>query len=308
VKEMADLPLVAVIVVNWNGLADTESCLRSVLASDYPRLHVLVVDNGSEGDDVAALRRRFGDRVEVVEAGRNLGYAGACNLGMTLALARGAEAVLLLNNDATVAPECIMELVKAASSLPDAAALCPKIYFSERPNIIQSTGGKVNMWLGRSRQVGRGEVDRGQWDRLQERDYADGACMLITKRALTAVGPLDEEYFAYWEETDWCFRARELGFRCYYVPTARAWHRGSSSFSRSRYWFYYRRGAIMFLRKRARPVQLVTALLYHVLVLAPFYVLRRPWGLGRLLVEGRAILWHLGRRVAKRPFHSTLPR
>jgi len=294
---MASPPLVTVIVVNFNGLPDTEACLESVLASSYPRLRVMVVDNGSRGEDVAVLRRRFGDRVEVVEAGRNLGYAGACNLGIGRALARGSDMVLLLNNDARLAPDCIHELVRAALALPDAAALCPKIYFAERPHVVQSTGGRVSLWRGTARQVGRGEEDRGQWSRLEERDYADGACMLLTRRALEAVGPLDEEYFAYWEETDWCFRAREKGFRCYYVPTARAWHRGISSFSLSRYRFYYRRGAFMFLRKRASPLHVLSALLYHLLVLAPLYVLRRPWDLGRLAVEARALLWHLRHRV-----------
>ncbi len=289
----------AVIVVNWNGLPDTEACVESVLRSTYPRLLVMVVDNGSQGDDVAVLRRRFGQRVEVVEAGRNLGYAGACNLGIGRALAQGADLMLLLNNDARLAPTCIEELVQAALALPDAAAFCPKVYFAERPWVIQSTGGRVSLWRGTACQVGRGEEDRGQWDRLEPRDYADGACMLLTRRAVEEVGLLDEEYFAYWEETDWCFRARERGFRCYYVPTAQAWHRGASSFSLSRYRFYYRRGAFMFLRKRAGLPQVVSAFLYHVLVRAPFYLLRRPWDVGRLLVEARALLWHLRHRVEK---------
>jgi len=254
---------------------------------------VIVVDNGSQGDDAAAIRQRFGGKVEVIETGRNLGYAGGCNVGIRAALGQGCQFVLLLNNDARVSSDCIAQLMRAAQGLPQAGALCPKIYFAERPNIVQSTGGRVNLWTGTARQVGRGEPDMGQWETLAERDYADGACMLIARPALEAVGLLDEEYFAYWEETDWCFRAREKGFRCYYVPTAHAWHRGASSFSPSRYHFYYRRGVFMFLRKRATPLHLLTAILYHVLVLAPLFLLKNPAQAGRLAIEARALLWHL---------------
>src|SRR3990170_339667 len=206
-------PRVAVVVLNWNGLADTSECLESLRAIAYPNYETIVMDNGSSGDDAEVLQQRFGDSIRLIVSPRNLGFAGGCNSAMRDALAGEADYVLLLNNDVTVDPQFLDELVRAAEGLPDAAALCPKIYFHDRPTVICSTGGRLNPLAGAARQVGRGEEDRGQYEQVAERDYADGACMLIKREALERVGLLDEEYFAYWEETDWCARAAEAGYR-----------------------------------------------------------------------------------------------
>jgi GT2 family glycosyltransferase len=165
--------------------------------------------------------------------------------------------------------------------------------------VIHSTGGRINPWLGAARQVGRDMPDDGRFNRMEERDYADGACMLITRPALERVGLLDEEYFAYWEETDWCARARETGFKCYYVPTARIWHRGSRSTNQESRQFLFRRNAFLFLRKRKRAYHLVSAILFHVFVLAPLYALRHPTALGRLATEARALFWHASNPVRR---------
>jgi hypothetical protein len=117
--------------------------------------------------------------------------------------------VLLLNNDVTVDPGFLAAMVAAASTDPNLAAACPKAYFRDRPDVIYSTGGRVNLWTGTARQIGRGERDRGRFGSEAVRDYADGLCMLIPAAAVEKVGLLDEEYFNYWEETDWCFRARK---------------------------------------------------------------------------------------------------
>ncbi len=292
-------PRVAVVVLNWNGLADTVRCLESLFQVSYPDYYVIVVDNGSANDEAGALQRRFGDRIVLIANDRNYGFTGGCNIGAARALELGCDYLLLLNNDTVVAPDFLEELVKAAEALPDAAALCPKVYFLDWPDIIYSAGGEVNLWLGRSRQVGRGQPDQGQFDRLRPCDYADGCCMLIPRRAWEAVGPLDDDYFTYWEETDWCFRARERGLRCYYVPTARIWHKAARSVDPDpRFYYFFRRNAILFLRKRGKPYHLATALAYHYLVLAPWFLLRHPRRWRRAFAEARALLFHLRRRPA----------
>ncbi len=137
-------------------------------------------------------------------------------------------------------------------------------------------------------------MDRGQYDQIAVRDYADGACMLIKREALERVGLLDEDYFAYWEETDWCTRARALGLRCLYIPTAKVWHKGSRSLaSRNDFYFLYRRNALLFLRKRKTVPHLISALLCYFLVFGPLYILRHPSRITRAGAEARALLWHL---------------
>jgi len=193
-------------------------------------------------------------------------------------------------------------MVQAAESLPDAGALCPKTTFYGRPDVIYSTGGTVSLWKGAARQVGRGRRDKGQFDELATRDYADGVCMLIPRRALELVGLLDEDYFAYWEETDWCLRARRAGLKCYYVPNARVWHVAErSQHPDAAFHYLYRRNALLFVRKRGSRLQMATAMAMHVLVYGPLYFLRHPWKFARAAAEAKALIWHARNQPPHRP-------
>ncbi len=286
-------PRVSIVVLNWNGLADTTECLQSLQAVTYPNFRTVVVDNASGNDEAKALRDAFGDHIDLIESETNLGFAGGANLGMRHALEQGADYVLLLNNDTTVAPAFLSEMVAAMERLPAAAAACPKTYFYDRRDEIYSTGGRYSLWKGTARQAGRGQTDRGQFDKIAVRDYADGVCMLIPRAAIERVGLLDEDYFAYWEETDWCARARQAALRCYYIPSAKVWHKAARSQERSNEFQYlYRRNALMFVRKRGKPVHLASALLMHLFVYGPWYFLRHPTKIGRAAAEAKALLWH----------------
>lgn len=298
---MNEVPVVFTIVLNWNGLEDTRECLQSLRKVDYPANRVIVADNGSEADEAGVLEEEFGGFIEVSRNPVNLGFAGGMNAGIGRALEAGAEYVLLLNNDVTVEPGFLGAMVAAALGHPDLAAACPKAYFRDRPDEIYSTGGRVNLWTGTARQIGRGETDRGQFEREGVRDYADGLCMLIPAAAIETVGLLDEEYFTYWEETDWCFRARKKGLRSYYVPGAKVWHKAERSLtSTDEFHYHYQRNALLFVRKRGNVLQAVTALLTHLLVYGPWYLVRRPGRIGRAAAEWRAVLWNAGLRGSQR--------
>ncbi len=295
-------PRVFVILLNWNGLADTRECLQSLRTVSYPNFRVVVVDNGSEGGEAGILQEEFGDFIHLIESKTNCGFAGGVNIGVRYVLEEGTDYILLLNNDTIVHPGFMTELVRSAESLHDMAVACPKTYFYERPEVIYSTGGQVNLWTGSARQVGRGERDRGQFDGIERRDYADGVCMLIPKHALERVGLLDEDYFAYWEETDWCARAREKGLRSYYVPLAKIWHKAARSQSPGNDFYYlYRRNALLFVRKRGTALQLASAILLHLFVYAPRYFLRHPTRVARAAAELRALLWHISNQPRRRP-------
>src|SRR5690242_13465997 len=110
-------PLISVVVLNWNGKIDTLECLESLARVDYPNFEVIVVDNGSADDSVAAIRQQFPD-VMVLETGANLGYAGGNNVGIRKALEDQASYVLLLNNDTVVHPQLLTSLVEAAAAVP----------------------------------------------------------------------------------------------------------------------------------------------------------------------------------------------
>ena len=293
---------VTVIVLNWNGLADTRECLHSLQAVRYPAMRVIVVDNGSKGDEASKLESEFKGFIEVLRLPENKGFAGGANAGIRHALAAGTDYVLLLNNDTVVEPEFLQALVAAAREIPDLAAACPRTHFYNRPRVIYSTGGEVSLWRGVATQVGRGQVDHGQFDVIERRGYADGVCMLIPAAAIAKVGLLDEQYFAYWEETDWCVRAREHGLHCYYVPRARIWHKASrSQRPDARFDYLYRRNALLFVRKRGTPLQAATAFLMHAFVYAPAYFLRNPLRIARAVPALRALFWHTRNQPKERP-------
>jgi GT2 family glycosyltransferase len=295
-------PLVYAVILNWNSLADTRECLASLRGIDYPNYRIIIVDNGSEEGEVAALRSEFGGAAHLIESPANLGFAGGANLGIQYALADGSDYVLLLNNDTTVDPRFLSELVHAAESLDGVAAVCPRAYYYDEPEVIYSTGGSVSLWTGTARQVGNREKDTGQFDAIDARDYADGVCILMSRRAIESVGLLDEDYFAYWEETDWCARARKSGLQCYYVPDSRIWHKAARVQSPTKqYRFLFRRNALMFVRKRGTPLHVITAVLAHVFFFGPRYFLTHPASIARAPAELRALLWHTSNRHTKRP-------
>ncbi|MEX0682113.1 MAG: glycosyltransferase family 2 protein [Dehalococcoidia bacterium] len=290
---MTTPPSVTIVILNWNGLADTRECLQSLQAVDYGAFRAIVVDNGSRNDEAGKLEAEFGSFLEVLRLSKNRGFAGGANAGIRRALEADGDYVLLLNNDTVVAPTFLQMMIDAARELPDLAAACPRTNFYDRPRVIYSTGGEVSIWRAVATQVGRGEEDTGQYDRVKRRDYADGVCMLIPRSAIEKVGLLDEQYFAYWEETDWCIRARAYGLHCYYVPLARIWHKASRSQKPdARFDYLYRRNALLFARKRGTRMQAVTAFLMHALFYAPAYFVRNPTRIGRAIPAIRALFWH----------------
>jgi GT2 family glycosyltransferase len=299
---MGDSPTVTIVVLNWNGLADTRECLHSLQAVQYPAMRTLVVDNGSDDDEASKLEAEFSDFIEVLRLPENRGFAGGSNAGMRRALETGTDYVLLLNNDTIVAPTFLEALVGAAEDIPDLAAACPRTNFYDKPRVIYSTGGEVSIWRGVATQVGRGETDNGKYNAIERRGYADGVCMLIPARALERIGLLDEQYFAYWEETDWCVRACEQGLHCYYVPLSRIWHKAARSQRPDAGFDYlYRRNALLFVRKRGSALQALTAFLMHVFIYAPAYFVRNPTRIARVVPAIRALFWHTRNQPKERP-------
>lgn len=216
---------VMIIVLNWNGLADTLACLESLAGLDYPAYGVVVVDNGSTDDSVAAVRASY-PQVTVIETRENLGYVGGNNVGLEYAKASGADYALLLNNDTEVAPDFLRLLVEAAEANPATGIVGPTIYYFDRPNVIWSAGGAIDWRQGRTRMIGLNETDRGQFGHTTRPvDFVTGCALLIKMPLVEQMGLLDPRFFAYYEETEWCVRAARAGFTVLHVPQAKVWHK-----------------------------------------------------------------------------------
>jgi len=219
----SSLPPVGIVILSWNRARDTLACLASLERVDYPARQVIVVDNGSTDGSPALIRQQY-PSVVLLASGRNLGFAGGCNLGMAAALRIGVRYVLLLNNDTEVAPDFLGRLVAAAERSPDVGMVGPTIYYHEHPDVIWSAGGMVDRY-GTPRHDRVDTPDDGTLPPVREVDYVTGCAILVKRSVIERIGFLDDRFFAYFEETEWCARARRVGFRVLHVPEARVWHK-----------------------------------------------------------------------------------
>jgi GT2 family glycosyltransferase len=222
-------PQVVTVVLSWNGRDDTLACLESLSRSSWSNGSAIVVDNGSTDGTVDAVRKQFPD-VDVIPTGTNLGFAEGNNVGMRAALATGADYILLLNNDTVAHEHLITELVNEAERRPDAGALCPIIYYLDRPDRIWYAGARFDARRGHNgRHTGYGERDVGQYHSVREVGRGTGAAMLMRREAVESVGLLDGDLFLQVEDVEWSLRVRRAGWRIFFVPQARVWHRVSVS-------------------------------------------------------------------------------
>lgn len=219
---------VAVVVLTWNGREDTLACLRSLAQVDYPSLRVIVVDNASKDGTAEAVENEFPE-VELVRSEANLGYAGGMNLGLRRALDGGADYALVLNNDVEVDPRFVSALVEEAERRPDAGALCSKVLFADRPELVWYAGATFDPTRGYNGRITGYRQPSERFATVAETDRAAGTAMLVPRPALERVGFFDESLFAYNEDTDWSLRARALGYTLLVVPESKVWHKVSLS-------------------------------------------------------------------------------
>jgi len=223
------MPRVAIVVLTWNGKALTMECLESLASLAYGNVEVIVVDNGSSDGTTDAVRKAYGDRVTIVENSSNLGFSRGNNVGVRHALEKGADFVLLLNNDTIVDPALLDRLVEAITASEDIGIVGPKIYYASPPDRIWFAGGEVFLSRGVSRHIGIRERDQGQYDAVRDVDYVTGCALMAGRRVFDAIGYLDPSFTAYYEDVDFCMRARREGFRVVYAPGGKVWHKISSS-------------------------------------------------------------------------------
>jgi GT2 family glycosyltransferase len=218
-------PRVIAVVVNWNREDDTAACLRSLEASDYPRLATLLVDNGSTDGSGDRLRRAFPEVIHL-SLDENTGFTGGYNQGMEFALEDGCEYVLLLNNDAVVEPECVSRMVEAAESTTGVGAVGGKILYFDAPDRIWFAGGDFSAVRAAGLHRCEGEKDdSAAGGSPEDVSFLTGCCLLIPTKVLREVGGFQEDFFAYVEDVEFSVRLRSNGYRLLYAPAARLLHR-----------------------------------------------------------------------------------
>jgi GT2 family glycosyltransferase len=247
------------------------------------------------------LQADFGAGIELLCNGANLGFTGGNNTGIRHALAQGADFILLLNNDTIVAPDFLPPLLRRLEANPQIGVVTAKIFYMHDPTLLWAAGGELNLWLGRARNRGAGQRDAGQYDIAESVGYVTGCCLLARRAVFEQAGLLDDDYFTYFEDADWCLRARKVGWQCWYEPQSHIWHwagaankrgpRSAQTGSTSASLYYYvTRNNLWFLRRHAPPLALPSALLAffvrHMALYTVVFLALRRWAKLRALWRG----------------------
>src|SRR5208282_4583400 len=238
-----------IILVHLNQEEYTRDCIRSLQQLTYSSVEIIFVDNGSTDGSGFRLHQQF-PNIQFLRSEENRGFAGGNNIGIQFALNNNAAYIVLLNNDTIVNDDFLEPLLSLAESDPNIGAQSCKIYFHQKERTFWYAGGclKVDKALGYHR--GLHETDTGQYDTVGETDFATGCMMFISRRAIEEVGILDDSWFLYYEDCDWCLRAKAKGYNIVYNPHAIIWHKvsGSAGHDSPVYLYFLMRNKILFLR------------------------------------------------------------
>ena len=270
------LPTVGIVILNHNGKALTETCLRSLLASPYPNKSIFVVDNASTDGSVSYLRSRH-PQVTFIENTENLGVTSGRNSGFKAAAKQGVDYILSLDNDARIDSQAIDELIAIASANPRIGILGPKTYHDDGSDLLQCTGGHITYTQNVTAERGTDECDRGQYDTLEDVDYFPGCAFIARRQVFEALNFLDESFQGYGhEDTDFCTRAAHIGYRIVYVPKAVVWHGGSSTIGSysPRKKYLEAVNSMYYVRKYGNFIQKTKYFLYAVVGLIPAFLIQ----------------------------------
>jgi len=203
---------------------------------------------------------------------KNYGFAEGNNIAIKYAMNfLKPEYILLLNNDTIVDKNFLNKMVEIGERDKSHGIVGPKIYYYDykgKTNIINFTGADLIIWKGKEIRYGFKEEDKGQFNNEMEVDKIEGSCMLIKTKLLDEIGLLDTNYFAYWEETDLCFRASKKGYKIIYSPSARIWHKIAVScggdYNPTKI-YYMTRNMLLFIKKNSSTLDKIRFSLYLIL-------------------------------------------
>jgi GT2 family glycosyltransferase len=232
-------PHVGLIILHWGPVEVTAGCLRSLAEASFPGpMTIFLIDNTGRLD--ASLASSLPSlTIEVYRPDHNLGFAHGCAWGISLALERAADFILLLNNDVTVEASFLEALLGAARQSPRAGVWCPQIVSMADPRKIWYAGGTFSLWSGIPTQEARSRTGAPIRGQPREVDYATGCAMLIDPAVVRAVGSFDPAFFMYCEDLEFSLRARRAGFKIVFVPASLVRHALTPASDRESLRIYY---------------------------------------------------------------------
>lgn len=239
-----------ILIPHWRGHDDLLACLGTLAVADLGGAALLLVDNGSDDGSTGAALAAF-PWLHTLHLSENRGFAEAVNAGLRWAFDAGAPWVLPLNDDTLVAPDFLRPLRTRMALSPRAGLVAPKIFYADEPTRIWQLGDRERRWWPVPQPLGRDQRDGPRWTQPRRVDYLPFCCVLLRREMLAEVGLLDPRYWLYYEDADFCRRARAAGWELWSEPSSHIWHRVSRSARRmaagSRRW--RTRTRLMFYRQ-----------------------------------------------------------
>lgn len=292
-------PKISIITVNYQGTNDTDELLACLAKCSYPDFDVWVVDNGSK-EPPYALEEKY-PTVNFIFSKENLGFAGGNNLAI---VACQGDLILLLNNDTLVEPNFLDALPALFAQDEKIGIVSSRLMYRDQPGIVQFAGSKgMNPYTGRSFAIGWKQKDQPAFHENYPSSHAHGAAMCVKREVFEKIGLMWESYFLYYEELDFCERAKRAGFEIWFCGASEVTHKESMSTGKDSplKTYYLNRNRLLFIRRNLSGLQKFSAILF-------FFLLAVPKNLLTLLVKGdfsragkiiRGIGWNLS--------HPSLP-
>lgn len=239
--------LVSIIVVNYGTSKELAQLLVSLEKSTHQNLEIIVVDNNSNDQNLENLFLEF-PQIILIQSDKNLGFAGGNNLGIDQA---SGKFIFFLNPDTEVNSNTIGELVQVLKKDQKVGLVSPKIKYHHQPKTIQYAGcQQMHPITLQAKPIGKNQIDNGDFDRMLDTAYGHGAAMMTRRDVIEKVGKMNDQYFLYYEELDWCQRIRKAAYKIQYVPSSVVWHKESVSTGKQSplKTYYLTRNRILFAR------------------------------------------------------------
>ena len=276
-KKRGKEPYVWIIIVNWNGLEDTLECINSIKLNSYKNYQICVIDNDSKNHEAEKLIKK-NPEIKIIKNDKNLGFTGANNQGIELAMENNADYIFILNNDTIIDPSTISELVAYASSKKFKGILQPKILYY-KSDLVWSMGGKFNMLISTPRLIGQGKNSSDYQDILSP-EFALGCAMFINAEVIEDVGGFDDDYFANYEDIDLSWRIMNSGYNILVLPESIIHHKVSQSSSIENKFkldpfqsYLYARNGLLFGFKNFHGVKLIWYVISQLMIKMPGYLI-----------------------------------
>lgn len=270
------------IIVNWNLKEDLLTCISSIIETGFPPDQIIIVDNASSDGSIEAVKNKYEQRINLIQNDTNLGFSIGNNIGIERALQKGAQWCFLLNNDTVVSPLLFDEFSNVITNNPEYSIFSPIILNYFRPNMIWNSGNHLIPGTLITYSLIKGKIDKKDFPPLIPVDFITGCGMLIKAEVIENIGLFNPDLFMYGEDIEFCWRARQAGYKIACATKAKIWHKISASGKRNHYKSRYLRvrNQIFFYKKFSnifqKPIMLIFSLLRVTLISSLDLIHKQP--------------------------------